>query len=179
MKLPVSNDPGVQELLDREAIRDVLMRYCHAIDRCDAGLLRSVYWPGATDDHVFWRGTAEAFVDFCMPILESRDQTMHNIGNILIRIDGNAARVQSYFDSYERLRGKEGRCNDITASGRYLDRMEKRDGEWRIAERKVVIDWYRIWNDSADWQRGMFGHKLELGKRREQDPSHPFFAGTI
>ena len=32
--------------------------------------------------------------------------------------------------------------------------MEKRDEEWRIAERKVVLDSWRIWADSADWPRG-------------------------
>lgn len=179
MKLPSSNDPALQEILDREAIRDCLFRYCHGIDRCDAETLRSAYWPGAIDDHVFWRGPIEEFIPWVLPILLSRDQTVHAISNILIRIDGTQARVQSYFDAYERLRRKDGTANDITASGRYLDRMEKRGGEWRIAERRVVMDGFRIWDDSADWERGMFGRPVTLGKRGSDDPSHGWFSGTI
>jgi hypothetical protein len=49
-------------LLDKEAIRDCLMRYCHGIDRCDEDLVRRVYWPGATDDHGMFSGPAS---DFC------------------------------------------------------------------------------------------------------------------
>jgi len=170
---------AVTELLNRAAIGDVLQRYCHAVDRCDAELLRTVYWPGAQDDHIFWQGVAEDFVDFCIPVLQSRDQTMHSITNILIRIEGAVAYVQSYYRAYERLRRKDGTANDITMYGRYLDRMEKRDGEWRIADRKVQMDWWRIWEDSADWDRGVFGKRLEVGKRGEQDPSAELFGARL
>ena len=169
----------LRELLDRMAIEDVLYRYCHAVDRCDAELLRTVYWPGAIDDHIFWQGTAEDFVDFCIPILKSRDQTMHSITNVLIRIEGNQAFVQSYYRAYERLRRKDGTANDVTMYGRYLDRMEKRDGEWRIAERKVQMDWWRIWDDSADWDRGVFGKQFEVGKRGAKDPSADLFGDRL
>src|ERR1700712_327479 len=74
----ISKDQQLQRLLDRVAIEDCLVRYCHAVDRCDPDLLRTVYWPEATDDHVFWVGGAEDFVNYCMPFLRSRDQTMHS-----------------------------------------------------------------------------------------------------
>lgn len=32
---------------------------------------------------------------------------------------------------------------DFVPTGRYLDRYERRDGEWRIAERHIAIDWQR------------------------------------
>lgn len=182
MKLPASQDPAVQELLDREAIRDCMYRYCRGIDRCDAKVLASAYWPGAVDDHIFWKGTIEEFIPWVMPILRSRDQTKHAISNILIRIDGSEARVESYFDAYERAHrneGKDGKANDIFASGRYLDHMENRAGEWRIARRKVVMDWFRILDDSADWERGMFGKPLKFGARGNDDPSHDLFGQRV
>ena len=166
-------------LFDRIAIEDCLHRYCHAVDRCEPDLLRTVYWPDAVDDHVFWRGTADDFVDFCIPILRSRDQTWHSISNILIRIEGAEARVQSYFNAYERLRRKDGTSNDVTMIGRYVDRMEKRNGEWRIADRKVVLDSWRIWDDSADWPRGLFGKPVEVGKRGDEDPSAALFGDRL
>ena len=76
------NDNALQQVLDRIAIEDCLHRYCHAVDRCDADLLRTVYWPDGSDDHVFWSGNAMDFVDFCIPILKSRDQTLHAISNV-------------------------------------------------------------------------------------------------
>lgn len=174
------DETGIRYLLDRVAIEDCLVRYCRAIDRCDAELLRGVYWPDAIDDHIFWRGNAQAFVDFCIPVLRTRDQTLHSISNFLIRIDGNDARVECHFHAYERVRRKDGRANDVTMWGRYLDRMERRGREWRIADRKVVLDSWRIWNDTADWDRGLFGkHAIEVGRHGEADPSAALFGDRL
>lgn len=179
MTMPERNDPAIQELMDREAIRDCLYRYCRGIDRIDAETLASAYWPGAIDDHVFWKGTVEEFIPWVQPILRSRDQTAHSISNILIRIDGAQANVEAYFGAYERAHRKDGTANDIAVGGRYLDRMEKRGQEWRIAERRVVIDWFRIYDDSADWERGMFGKPLTFGARGSDDISHSLFGGSV
>jgi hypothetical protein len=149
------------------------------VDRCDPELLKTVYWEDGSDDHAFWKGPAPEFVDFCMPVLRSRDQTLHAISNILIRIEGATAAVQCYFDAYERVRRKDGRVNDVTFIGRYVDKFEKRGEEWRILDRKVVLDSWRIWPDSADWDRGVFGTKMEVGKRGEADPSAAVFAGRL
>lgn len=169
----------IDQLLDRVAIEDCLHRYCHAVDRCDAELLRTVYWPDGSDDHVFWRGNAMDFVDFCIPVLRSRDQTLHAISNIIIRLVGAEARVQCYYNAIERVRRKDGTVNDVKFLGRYLDRFEKRDGEWKIIERKVVIDSWRIYDDSCDWDRGIFGTRFEPGKRGSADPSHELFGELL
>jgi hypothetical protein len=175
----LTTDEKLQLILDRIAIEDCLKRYSHAVDRCDRELLRTVYWPDAVDDHVFWKGEAPEFVEFSIGVLETRDQSMHAISNIMIRLDGRTARVQCYYDAYERVRRKDGTSNDVTFIGRYLDRFEKRGDEWRIAERKVVIDSWRIWPDSADWPRGVFGHKVEVGKRGAEDPSAALFGDRL
>lgn len=172
------SDP-VRHVLDRIAIEDCLCRYCHAVDRCDADLLRTVYWPDGSDDHGFWSGNAMDFVDFCMPILRSRGQTLHAISNVMMRIDGEEARVQCYFDAIERVIGKDGTPNDVTFLGRYLDLFEKRDGEWKIKRRKVLVDSWRVYEDSCDWQRGVFGAKLPMGKRGKEDPASDLFGDRL
>ena len=169
----------VQLILDRIAIEDCLTRYCHGVDRCEPEILKTVYWPDATDDHGFWQGKAQAFVDFCIPVLRTRDQTLHCISNILIRLEGKEARVQCYFNALERVKRKDGSANDVTFLGRYIDRFEKRGEEWRIAERKVQVDTWRIWDDSADWPRGVFGAKLEVGKRGAEDAAHKLFGDRL
>jgi hypothetical protein len=172
-------EDALQHVLDRIAIEDCLHRYCHAVDRCDAELLRTVYWPDGTDDHVFWSGNAMDFVEFCIPILKSRGQSLHAISNIMMRISGNEARVQCYYDAIERVIRKDGSANDVTFLGRYLDRFEKRGDEWKILERKVVIDSWRIYEDSCDWDRGIFGTKFEPGKRGKEDLSAELFCDML
>ena len=46
-----ARDPEVQALVDKQAILEVLTRYCRALDRGDAALIASAYHPDAVDDH--------------------------------------------------------------------------------------------------------------------------------
>jgi hypothetical protein len=42
---------ALQELLDNQAIREVVMRYRRGVDRCDPDLVASAYFSDAEDDH--------------------------------------------------------------------------------------------------------------------------------
>ncbi len=144
------------ELADREAIRDCLCRYARAIDRLDADLLRSAYWPDAIDTHLMFTGTIEEFIAWAFPMMRTMDRNVHMLGNILIRMDGAKAEVESYFYGIQRA-ANAGVVRDTLAAGRYLDRFERRGSEWRIAARLVMTDWFREYPDSADWTAGPFG----------------------
>jgi hypothetical protein len=119
------------------------MTYARGIDRCDRQALESVYWPGATDDHGAFNGSAEAFIDYVLPALERYEQTTHFLGNILIVLNGDTAVVETYFQAFHRLRNDKEVTDDLIV-GRYLDAMAKRDGEWRIAARRVAFDWRHV-----------------------------------
>ena len=169
------------EMADREAIRQCLYRYCRGIDRMDADLILSAYWPDATDEHGnFAARTAQEFVDHAMPILQGMEQTSHFLGNILIEVDGNEAYVESYVQAFHRLRKPDGTRYENISSSRFLDRMERRDDEWRIKRRVVVRDWFREFPDSAEWDTGAMpqalrygkDRPLELGLRKPHDPSY-------
>src|SRR3546814_13116276 len=54
------------ELADREAIRDCIIRYARGIDRIDEEELDSVYWDNATDDHIFFCGDASRFKELIL-----------------------------------------------------------------------------------------------------------------
>jgi SnoaL-like domain len=171
-------DAAVLELCDREAIRDCLMRYCRGADRCDEALLRSAFWPDATDSHAMpGRAPLNAyvFIERILPKLRAMDRTMHTLGNILIELAGADARVETYFHAYHRLREADGRARDVVTAGRYLDRFVRREREWRIAERVVVIDWFREFADSADWQQGVFGGPCVMGGKHPEDISYALF----
>lgn len=161
------------EFADREAIRDCIHRYARGIDRVDEDMLRSAYWPDATDEHAgLYSGPASEFVEQSMRDLPSLGDTMHIITNILIRIDGDTAKAESYVYAIHRLEN-DGPVHDVIGAGRYLDRFEKRGDEWRIAERTVTIDWFRDYGDSGDWAIGPFGlGDASRGKKGPRDKSY-------
>lgn len=162
-----------EEIADREAIRDCLYRYARGVDRCDEEMLRSAYWEDAIDDHLEFSGTREEFLAYALPGLRSMDARQHIIANILIRIDGTSADVESYFYAYQRIRLGEGLPpRDFIGAGRYLDRFEQREDEWRIARRMVMTDWFREYDDSADWAKGFIGLKIDPGVQHPDDLSY-------
>ena len=105
-----------------------------------------------------------AALSMVIPGLGRMDQTQHMLGNIYIEIHGNSAAVESYFQAYHRLRGEGDHRFDIICAGRYVDRMEKRDGEWRIARRELAYDWYREYADSADWSFNQLNLPLQTNR---------------
>jgi len=170
----------LQELLDREAIRDVLVRYCRGVDRLDRELIASVYWPGAEDDHgPLFRGTAEQFIERAMSRAGLLEQTQHILGQSTFVFDGDVAHVETYAGAYHRIRREGATPYDLLVGARLLDRFEKRGGEWRVAYRKLLTDWFRELDDSADWASGFFGGPWPMGSRNADDASYGFFASEV
>ena len=83
-----ANAQNLQDLLDREAIRDCLHRYCRGIDRMDEACLRSVYWPDGTDRHGPYQGSAQGFVEWALDKLKAGPRGVHLLSNILIDLRG-------------------------------------------------------------------------------------------
>lgn len=170
MTTPVSRIAA--ELADREAIRECLCRYARGVDRLDAEMVRSAYWPDVADTHLGFTGNAEEFIAWSFAAMGAMDQTQHFIGNVLTEIRGSTADVESYFYGFHRVNGPDGAKFDVIGAGRYIDRFEKRGEEWRIAERLVVTDWFRQYPDSADWSKGLLGMTIEPGGRFPDDESY-------
>ena len=132
-------------MTDHEQIRTVVYRYARAIDRRDFDSVRSCYHADATDDHGDYRGGVDGFIEFVREQLARWSVTSHFIGNVLMEIDGDRARVESYAHVTHRgLPKPDGSVRDLTSGVRYVDDFERRAGEWRIAARVVVNDWNRV-----------------------------------
>jgi hypothetical protein len=132
------------ELSDREEIRDVLFRYTRGIDRLDLALVRSCYHPDAHDDHGAFRGDLDGFLAWVGDVLSYFESTMHFIGNQLIELDGDVAHTESYCVAYHRRGADDGEDPyDLVTALRYVDRLERRGGDWKIADRVCVFDWSR------------------------------------
>ena len=157
-----------QEMQDRYEIEQVLRRYCRGVDRGDAELIRSVYFDDATDDHGGFKGKGVDFADRVVEAMRNRVQaTMHNLHQTNIAFYADAARLETYFTAYHRVL-HDGETVLETFGGRYVDRFEKRAGEWRIADRVVVYDWSEIKNVPREYPNDTFEH----GKRSKDDLSY-------
>lgn len=170
MTTPVSTIAA--QMADREAIRECLYRYARGVDRLDADMVRSAYWPDCIDEHMNFTGNAEEFIAWAFPIMGSMDQTLHMIGNVLMTIRGARADAEAYFYGIHRITLPDGGKSDVIGAGRYLDTFEKRGDEWRVLRRRVVTDWFRQYPDSADWSQGMLGIPVDPGKRFPDDDSY-------
>lgn len=128
----------LREMKDRQDIYDCLMRYCRGIDRLDRELLLSAYHPDAADDHGSFVGTAEGFADYAFTLHTHHQQrTQHHITNHICEIEGDVAHAESYY-IFRSLNTQP--PLHTTASGRYLDRLERRGGRWAIADRICLVD---------------------------------------
>ena len=159
------------ELADREAIRELLSRYCRGIDRMDEDEIRAVYWPDAKDEHGnFIARSVDEFLAATFPVIaEKMERTTHTVLNMLIEIDGDVAFAETYVRAFHRLWTDDGTTYDRMSSSRFLDRMARRDDEWRIEHRVVVRDWFREFPDSCLWEDGQMGRELGYGKDRPLD----------
>lgn len=129
----------ISDLADRQAITEVLIRYCRAVDRLDVELLTSVYHLDAIDDHGGWVGDAPTFVAQAKRFMTKHfEASQHRLSNISIELDGDIAYVESYVLATHVLAD-----NGIEVGGaRYVDRFERRQSDWRISHRTVVMDYY-------------------------------------
>lgn len=127
----------VRYLKDRAEILDCINRYTRGADRLDRDLLLSAYHPDATDDRGAFTGNPEARVEWLLAFLRTLDHTSHHISNFTIEIDGDVAHCESYVITTLLPKGSE----TVSIGGaRYIDRFERRGGEWRIAHREAVMD---------------------------------------
>jgi len=139
------DEKTLQRLADRDAIRDVLMRYSRGVDRHDVAALKSCYHPDSYDDHGHFKGNGQEFADYILGSLAQRTHhTSHTVLNHVIELDDkdpDRAHAESYGVAYlRRTDAKAEEWLDIFA-GRYVDVFTWRAGEWRILSRTVVHDW--------------------------------------
>jgi hypothetical protein len=153
-------------------ITQVLYLYCRGIDRGSVALLQSVYHPDAIDERGPYRRLGHEYaVDLITRVEAHKGACQHHVTNVLIQLDGDKAAVESYF-----LAISPSADGLVPVGGRYLDRFERRDGQWRIAYRQMVIDWSRepmVMKPSA--RHAEFPH----GDRTDKDMSFPGFAWPV
>jgi hypothetical protein len=163
----------LEYLIAKEELHDLNMRYCRAADRTDIELWRTVFHADATDDHGIFRGNAWEFGDMILPLMRERFAgTHHFIGNERFVIEGDRAEGEVSVFSLKSPKSNPRQAELVTA--RYLDRYERRNGEWRISHRQAVVD---PWDSQqfAEAAPNLWGeNKFTIGANDRSDPSFSY-----
>jgi ketosteroid isomerase-like protein len=139
----VSQVGSAVQTSDEEAIRRVLIRYCHRVDARDAaGIAREVFTEDAVDDMGFPGGPAVGWDGIEAMFTRSNQTTeasAHFITNWVIDVDGDVARTDTYVTGWTWLRASSHlgplRAADFVTVGNYLDEFRRMAEGWRISRR--------------------------------------------
>jgi hypothetical protein len=128
----------IDALLDKQEIHERLTAFSRGMDRFDHASYSSAFWPDATMAAGPFVGTPQECWDWAVPMHEAGQiLTHHALLNCTIDIDGDVAHTETYYLFVARNRDE----SVWQAGGRYVDRFERRGGEWRIAMRHNAIEW--------------------------------------
>jgi len=171
--LEATLDAKIKELLDKQEIYEALCTYCRGVDRCDEEIVRSVYHEDSYDNHGYWKGSGHDFAAFVVDrVWHANSATTHTITNVVIDIDDKGiARSEAQVMATLVRRDSDPVTADVMG-GRYIDRLSKRNGVWKIEERTVVLDWTKV----ETWPAAQAPISLEAFTwGRRQDRSDPIY----
>jgi SnoaL-like domain len=134
----------LQELIDRADILDCLTRFCRGMDRFDRELYLSAFHEDAEMAAGPYVGDVPGCWDWAMPMhRDGQVLTHHLLLNNSVDIDGDTAHSETYYQFVARNHPWEegGGETVMLAGGRYIDRLERRNGLWKIALRTNIIEW--------------------------------------
>ena len=163
-------DADLQEMIDHFKIRKLLAEYSRGCDRADLPLMASIYAEDSWDDHGIVQATgAEYSRIMCARVKEETESLSHVLGQSLITIDGDEAGAETYFVAIARDTAADGTpmCNQL--GGRFVDRIIREDGQWKVKHRKVLRDWSVAIPLHHDW---VLSNTLTPGARSNQDHSY-------
>lgn len=159
------------DINERLAIQDVLYLHSRALDRLDESLLKTCYREDSTVDYGTFKGPAQQFAGLVIPALrEQYALTRHVLSNTLVHINGPTAHSESLVDAAHLLRDE---TQEMLFAGRYLDVLEKREGEWKIQHRQVVVDWCQH-RALGNEREGDSFTGMARGSHAPQDPIYTF-----
>jgi len=130
-----------RELSDRNAIRDVMLRYASGVDARDLAQVGRLFVAGASYHGALGIGTIESALANLRQRFGDYRATMHWVDHQLIEIAGDHARSETYAVAYHRL--KRLPPTNFVVGVRYLDELVRLEGRWLIADRTVVTEWQR------------------------------------
>jgi hypothetical protein len=158
----------VQNLKDRQDILDCLVREARGRDRHDAPMTSSCYWPDGADEHGHNISPGPVYGEKAnIGHAAKFSANQHNLSNHTCEIEGDVANCETYVVG-GLLSPDQKTCK--IAIGRYFDRLEKRNGEWRIKLRRTTVE--MVVDGDSTWLQSPQVAGLLKGVRTKDDPSY-------
>ena len=160
----------VQELVDRQAIFDCIKRNARGNDRFDVDLVTSSYHDDGLHEVGQNRVPGPGYGEHAN-VAHGKlfDANLHNVTMHMCEIDGDVAHAESYSLGIFLDKGSEtGRI----LAGRYIDRLERRDGEWRIVLRRSTVEIALEGKATLPTGAMLPGSGYLRGNRDRTDPSY-------
>jgi hypothetical protein len=132
-----------RDLSDQLAISALMQSWALARDTGDWERLRATAHPGAEMTTTWFDGAFDDFVESCRTSWGRGSRSQHFLGGTIADIKGSRAIAQTRMSINVRSR-LDGVEIDAVCHGRFFDRVEKRDGAWRIVKRSVIYEKDRI-----------------------------------
>lgn len=163
-------EKNVRYLLDRTEILDCIARHARGCDRHDVDLIASAYHADGVDEHGHAVNSGSEYGDWANKThAETSRVHTHNITTHTCEVDGDAAHAESYVIVV--LVGPDAKSAQFI-TGRYIDRLERRNGQWRIAVRRSTVEGMFL-ADARVLQSSFFTEKGYLvGTRDRTDLSY-------
>lgn len=160
----------VRHLKDRMDILDCVAGHARGCDRHDNDLIASAYHEDAVDEHGFATNIGPEYAEWANAAHATTSIVhTHNITTHSCEIDGDVAHAESYV--LVVLIGNDGETAQFI-SGRYLDRLERRDERWRIALRRSTVEAMFL-GDAKVLKSSFFTKKgYQVGTRDRTDLSY-------
>ena len=138
------DEKALQQLIDKDAIRDLVLCYSRAIDRKDVELLRDLYTADATDTHgTSFDGPADQYCDFIAASLPYMTYSGHHVCNHMVSVEGDEGNGEVYAIALHYIPDQKnpGRMIEDFMAVRYIDTYRRcADGKWRFSKRVVTYD---------------------------------------
>ncbi len=173
---------SIERLIDRQIIQDLMYKWCRAIDRLDYDAIREVFHPDAIDHHGPYDGGVDGLVEWVRERHTNIPFSAHQVSNQLVEFaDADTALSETYIWVVQRYGTEAGKSLtqitggqsggggmgvDVVAASRYIDRFERREGKWAIAQRNVASGWRQMSDVPDNAPKMMPGW---LVQRRDQD----------
>ena len=131
-------DPALSELLDRQAMFDVMIRYGTSVDARDLDRYRTCFVDDVTVVG-FLPETIEgldAYMEFVEGALKRFGATQHMMGNPTAEIRGDSGTLRTEVQATHFL--ADDPKSVMTLWAYYIDEMERRDDGWVITRHELV-----------------------------------------
>ena len=179
-------DSELRILLDKQALNELVIRYARGVDRNDKEMLLGCFHPDAFLHYNTYQGNAFDFYSQIWAATESGaggiPRGQHVVTNALFEVQGDVAYGESYLEGRRAGVGTTRAGADPQATGpgfpierigRFIDRYERRNGEWRISSRRVAMEW--VSEEMEESPLGPGGYKIVNFAPTRYDASDPSY----